>query len=158
MVTEIKECTMEPFAVIGLVKTDSGLYDTNAALWQELNQRGGEIRSLARLDEDGEPMGAWGLLNNDRLSFRLTKDPKAKILYMAGLEVEDTARAPKGFTKWIVPGGDYLYAPVEESKLSTLGRILAYAKDNDWEPNGYPYDFMPPGSREMYVFFPVQKA
>ncbi len=154
----IKKCTLEPFVVIGLVKENNGMYDTNSALWEELNRKGQSIRHLAKKDDDGDIMGAWGLLSNDKTPFRPTANPLAKTLYMAGLEVEDNAKAPKGFVKWIVPGGDFLYAPVEEQKMSTLGQILLWAKENGLEPNGYPYDFMPPDGGMMYIFLPVKEG
>ncbi len=152
----IQTCTLEPFAVIGLVRENNGLYDTNTALWQELNRRGQALQELAKRDEDGDIMGAWGLLNNQTHNFRLTTKPGTKIFYMAGLEVEDEAAAPAGFTKWIAPGGEYLYAPVEENKLATLGQLLQYAQDHELEPNGYPFDFMPPEGEMPYIFLSVK--
>ena len=67
------------------------------------------------------------------------------------------SKAPKGFTKWKVPAFDYLYAFAEMNKLNTIHDILDYAAENGWEIIGSPFDFMPPDSQNMVLFFPVKK-
>ncbi len=158
-VPDIEHCTLESFAVIGIAKENNGLYDGNDAVWQELERKVEKIHALAKRNENGELVGIWGLLNNERLDFRLTTtNPNGKILFLAGLEAPDDAVPPKGFTKWVVPAGDYLYAPVTKNKLTTLNKILQYADGHGWEPNGYPFDFMQHGDTTLYTFFPVRKA
>lgn len=159
---KVQECTFEPFCVIGLV-VEAG--KANNALWTRMNKQGGELMPLARRDDDGDIMGAWGLTTEDTLSFRLPKKDDPHLLYMAGLEVEDTAHPPKGFTKWIVPGSDYIYALVEKSKQETLNALLQYAEAKDIEIIGYPQEFMPPMANgtpsahgTMYLFLPVKNG
>jgi hypothetical protein len=65
----------------------------------------------------------------------------------------------EGFTKWVVPESDYLYAPAGQNKLDTIKSILRYAGENEWVPASCAFDFMPPDSNgEMYLFLPVKKA
>lgn len=158
---EVQECTFEPFCVIGLVAEA----DKTNGLWTKMNKLGEELMPLARRDDDGDIMGAWGLTTEDTLSFRLPKKDDPHLLYMAGLEVEDTAHPPKGFTKWIVPGSDYIYALVEKSKRETLNALLQYAEAKDIEIIGYPQEFMPPMANgtpsaqgTMYLFLPVKNG
>lgn len=155
---EIKECHFASFSVIGLVgeNTDGPRYVDN--LWREMNVKGKAIMHLAKKDDDGQIMGAWGLMNDETLSFLPPGKKTEKVVYMAGIEVEDTAKAPKGFTKWSVPEFDYLYAQVGRNKLEVINAVLQYAEENEWEIAGCPFDFMPPDSGgEMFMFFPVQK-
>ncbi len=159
---EVKECTFEPFCVIGLVgEAGKG----SGALWTKMNKSGKQLMPLARRDDDGDIMGAWGLTTEDTLSFRLPKKDDPHLLYMAGLEVEDTAHPPVGFTKWIVPGSDYIYGLVQNSKKETLDALLQYAEAKDLEIIGYPQEFMPPQTvgasgtqNTMYLFVPVKNG
>lgn len=153
---EVKECTFEPFCVIGLVGEASA---GSRTLWLQMNKRGKELMPMARRDDDGEIMGSWGLTTVDTLSFRLPTNDEPHLLYMAGLEVEDTAHPPKGFTKWIVPGSDYIYAVVENKKRETINALLYYAEQHKLQITGYPQEFMPPNANgTMYLFVPVQKT
>lgn len=153
---EVQECTFEPFCVIGLV-TETG--NGSNGLWTKMNQMGKQLMPLAKRDDDGDIMGAWGLTTEDDLSFRLSEKEEPRLLYMAGLEVKDTARAPKGFTKWVVPGSDYIYGVIENSRKETLNALLQYAEAKDIEITGYPQEFMPPNSNgTMYLFLPVKNG
>ena len=156
---EIKECHFEAFTVIGLVGDDSAGPGFIGKLWQDINTKGKSIMHLAKKDEDGQIMGAWGLMNDETLSFLPPGQKSAKTIYMAGIETEDNARPPKGFTKWVVPESDYLYAPAGQNKLDTIKSILRYAGENEWVPASCAFDFMPPDSNgEKYLFLPVKKA
>ena len=154
---EIKECHFEAFSVIGVVGDDSAGPGYIGKLWQEINTKGKAILHLAKKDDDGSIMGAWGLMNDETLSFLPPGQKTAKTVYMAGIEVEDDARVPKGFAKWVVPASDYLYAPAGRNKLDTMKSILQYAEEHEWMPASCAFDFMPPES-EMYLFLPVKKV
>lgn len=158
---KVEECTFEPFCVIGLVAEA----DKTNGIWTKMNKLGGELMPMARRDEDGDIMGAWGLTTEDTLSFKLSQKDNPRLLYMAGLEVEDTAHPPKGFTKWIVPGSDYIYGVVQNSKKETLNALLQYAEAHELEITGYPQEFMPPMANgqpsaqgTMYLFLPVKNG
>lgn len=155
--TEVKTCHLDAFTVIGLVGDNTGGPGYIGRLWEEINVKGKAIMHLAKKDADGKVTGAWGLTNDETLSYLPLDRKKGKSLYMAGIETEDDARAPKGFTKWKVPAFDYLYAFTERNKLNTIHAILEYAEENGWEIIGSPFDFMPPDSRQTVLFFPVRK-
>lgn len=154
---EIKECHFASFTVIGLVGDDSAGPGYVGKLWQEINTKGKAIMHLAKKDDEGSIMGAWGLMNDETLSFLPPGEKTARTLYMAGIETEDNARPPKGFTRWVVPESDYLYAPAGRNKVETIKSILQYAEEHGWVPASCAFDFMPLQS-EMYLFLPVRKA
>ena len=154
---EIKECHFTSFTVIGLVGDDSAGPGYVGKLWQEINTKGKAIMHLAKKDDEGNVMGAWGLMNDETLSFLPPEEKTARTIYMAGIEAEDDARPPKGFTRWVVPESDYLYAPAGLNKVETVKSILQYAEEHGWVPASCAFDFMPPQS-EMYLFLPVRKA
>ena len=157
--TEIKTCHLESFTVIGLVGDNSSGPGYIGKLWMEINQKGKAIMHLAKKDGDGKIVGAWGLTNDETLSYLPLDKKTPKSLYMAGIEVEDRAKAPKGFTKWVVPAFDYLYAFAAANRLETIRDLLKYADDHGWEIAGSPFDFMPPDSKgEMVLFLSVKKA
>ena len=156
--TEIKTCHLDAFTVIGLVGDNTKGPGYIGRLWEEINVKGKSIMHLAKKDADGKVVGAWGLTNDETLSYVPLDKKKGKSLYMAGIETEAGAKAPKGFTKWTVPAFDYLYAFAEANKLNTIHDILDYAAENGWEIIGSPFDFMPPDSGgQMVLFFPVRK-
>ena len=155
---EIKECRFESFSVIGLVGDNSAGPRYVDELWRAMNVQGKAVMHLAKKDDDGQIMGAWGLMNDETLSFLPPGKKTEKTVYLAGIEVDNAAKAPKGFTKWTVPASDYLYAQVGRNKLDVINAVLQYAGENGWEISGCPFDFMPPDSRgEMFMFFPVKK-
>ena len=97
---EIKECRFESFSVIGLVGDNSAGPRYVYNLWREMNVKGKAIMHLAKKDDDGQIMGAWGLMNDETLSFLPPGKKTEKTIYLAGIEVDNAAKAPKGFTKW----------------------------------------------------------
>ena len=156
---EIRECTFEPFAVIGLVGTSDEGPGYVDALWQRMNRYGKSIMHLAKKDDDGEIMGAWGLMNDDSLSFLPPDERKSKkVVYLAGIETDVDAKPPKGYTKWLVPAFDYVYAPVSggKDKAAVIREVMAYLDTHDLTFAACPFDFMPPGGGDMYLFFPVK--
>lgn len=155
---EIKECSFESFAVVGLVGTSDEGPGYVDALWQKMNRYGKSIMHLAKKDENGEIMGAWGLMNDASLGFLPPEERKSKkVVYLAGIETDTDAKAPKGYTKWIVPAFDYVYAPVHGDKTSLIREVMAYLDAHDLTFAACPFDFMPPEGGMMYMFFPVKK-
>ena len=66
------------------------------------------------------------------------------------------AKPPKGYTKWVVPAFDYVYAPVVGQKTAVIQEVMAYLDAHDLTFAACPFDFMPPGGGNMYLFFPVK--
>lgn len=154
---DIKKCTLPPFTVIGLVgkSTDGPGYVDK--LWMEINRKGKSIMHLVKKDEDGDLAGVWGLMNDETGTFLPPGDKKSKtVVYMAGLEVNDNAKAPKGFEKWVIPEFDYLYVPVEGKKLQVIEAVMEYCAEENLVFAACPFDYMPADGKMMYMFFPVK--
>jgi len=154
---EVKKCTLPSFSVIGLVaeSTDGPGYVDK--LWMEINRKGKSIMHLAKKDDDDDIAGVWGLMNDETGTFLPPGEKKSKtIVYMAGIEVNDSAKAPKGFKKWVIPAFDYLYAPVEGEKIQTIQAVMDYCAEQKLAFAACPFDYMPADGKLMYMFFPVK--
>lgn len=77
-------------------------------LWQDANGHFSEIAHLAKKDANGNLVGIWGAMSDSSRSFQPWEDGFQKGLYLAGVECVDQAEAPSGWTKWTIPGYEYL--------------------------------------------------
>ena len=66
-------------------------------LWDEANSHFGEIAHLAKKDEDGNISGIWGAMSDFSRSFQPWEGFQ-KGLYLAGVECNEDAKAPDGWT------------------------------------------------------------
>ena len=87
-------------------------------------------------------------------SFQPWEEDFSKGLYLAGVECEDTAEAPNGWTKWVIPGYEYIYAEVEGE--TTFPDVLQYMKENNLPLVGAVHDFTCPQTGKNFMFFPVK--
>ena len=123
-------------------------------LWEDANSHFGEVQSLAKKDELGHLIGIWGAMSDFSRSFKPWDDNFSKGLYLAGVECVDDAQPPKGWTKWTIPGYEYLCAEVESG--STFTDMLDYMKQNDLALVGAVHDFTCPSSGKNYMYFPIR--
>lgn len=79
----------------------------------------------------------------------------SKGLYLAGVECNEDAQAPDGWTKWVIPGYEYLY--VERENDSVFPKVLQYLEDNHIALAGAVHDFICPQTGKEYMFFPIKK-
>ena len=77
-------------------------------LWDDANGHFTEVAHLAKRDENGNLLGIWGAMSDLSHSFQPWEDDFSKGLYLAGVECVDNAEAPDGWTKWMIPGYEYL--------------------------------------------------
>ena len=77
-------------------------------LWDDANGHFDEVAHLAKRDENGNLAGIWGAMSDLSHSFQPWEDGFSKGLYLAGVECVDNAEAPDGWTKWVIPGYEYL--------------------------------------------------
>ena len=75
-------------------------------------------------------------------------------LYLAGVECDVAAEAPEGWTKWVIPAYEYIYA---ESEEDTFPKVIQYLHDNDMNLAGAVHDFTCPKTGKGYMFFPVKR-
>ena len=142
------------FAVIGREgSTDEG-EGFIQRLWEEANARYGEVQALAKLDEDGQPVGFWGAMSDMSRAFNPWED-FSRGLYLAGVEVRDDAQPPAGWVKWVVPGYEYLTARCDAP--DTFAQAVAAMKEQGLSLAGAAHDFTDPRTGESYVYLPIRK-
>ena len=88
-------------------------------------------------------------------SFLPWQEHFSKGLYLAGVECEDHADAPEGWTKWVIPGYEYLYVECEDG--NTFPEMIAYLEANQIALAGAVHDFTYPQTGKQYLFFPVRR-
>ena len=142
------------FSVIGKEGATSDGPGFIQKLWADANAHFEEVQHLAKKDEKGNLMGIWGTMSDYSRSFKPWEDNFSKGLYLAGVECVDDAVAPKGWTKWIVPGFEYLCAEVESE--STFAHVLDYMGANNMVLAGAVHDFTCPSNGKNYMYFPIR--
>ena len=147
--------TKESFAVIGMEgSTDEGSGFIKR-LWDDANSRFAEVEHLAKRNENGELVGIWGAMTDFSRSFLPWQDDFSKGLYLAGVECGDDAEPPEGWTKWVVPGFEYLR--VECDHDSVFSEMIAHLKENLIPLAGAVHDFTCPRTGKNYMYFPIRK-
>lgn len=151
---KLQRCEKKSFTVIGKEGSTSEGDGFIQKLWNDANSHFEEVRPLAKKDEDGQLVGIWGAMSDFSRSFAPWED-FCRGLYLAGVECNDDAEAPEGWTKWIIPG--YEYISVEQEKEDTFSRTLQYLEENGISLAGAVHDFTCPRTGKNYMFFPVRK-
>ena len=151
---KIKTCEKESFVVIGKEGTTMDGAGFIQKLWDEANSHFGEIAHLAKKDEDGNISGIWGAMSDFSRSFQPWEGFQ-KGLYLAGVECNEDAQAPDGWTKWVIPDYEYIY--VERENDNTFSEVIQYMKGNGIALAGAVHDFTCPQTGKGYMFFPIRK-
>lgn len=152
---EIEKCIKEAFVVIG--KEGSTLEGRNfiQKLWADANAHFSEVQELAKKDAAGNIVGIWGVMSDLSHSFQPWEDNFSRGYYLAGVECNDNAEAPEGWTKWVVPGYEYIY--VETEGENTFTEVLEYMSINNITLVGAVHDFTCPETGKNYMFFPISR-
>ena len=124
-------------------------------LWADANGHFDEVQPLAKIDDNGNLAGIWGAMSDLSRSFLPWEDGFSRGLYLAGVECADDAEAPEGWTKWIIPGFEYLRAECEGE--NTFSEMLDYLGQNQIPLAGAVHDFTCPASGKSYMLFPIRK-
>lgn len=151
---KIEKCVKKSFVVIGKEGSTSDGEGFIKRLWDNANSHFEEIRHLAKVDENGNLVGIWGVMSDFSRSFNPWEN-FSKGLYLAGVECNDDADAPDGWTKWIIPGYEYIYVECENG--DTFSQTIEYLKDNAIALAGAVHDFTCPQTGKNYMFFPIRK-
>lgn len=143
----------ESFAVIG--KEGSTLDGPGFVrkLWADANGHFDEVAPLAKRDDRGNLVGIWGAMTDFSRSFRPWEKNFSEGLYLAGVECPVDAEPPAGWTKWTIPGYEYIRAEVEGE--STFSDVLDYMSANRILLVGAVQDFSCPQTGKNYMLFPV---
>jgi len=152
---KVETCVKESFTIIGKEGCTEQGTDFIAKLWQDANAHFEEVEHLAKRDENGKLGGFWGAMSDMSRNFLPWEENFSKGRYLAGIECEDSAEAPEGWTKWVVPGFVYLYAECEGT--DTFSKMLQYMDERDITLAGAVHDFTCPQTGKNYMFFPIRK-
>lgn len=151
---KIEKCVKESFAVIGKEGSTLDGEGFIQRLWADANSHFEEVRHLAKKDEDGNLVGVWGAMTDLSRSFNPWED-FSKGYYLAGVECAHDADAPEGWTKWVIPGFEYIYAECEDE--NTFQKMIEYMKEESIPLAGAVHDYTCPQTGKSYMFFPVRK-
>ena len=124
-------------------------------LWQEANTRFDEVQAFAKRDEKGNLLGIWGTMTDFSRQFQPWENDFSEGLYLAGIECAEDATAPEGWTKWTIPGFEYLVLKCEEN--CGFPEMIRYLNENNMALAGAVHDFTNPATGEPYMYFPIAK-
>lgn len=124
-------------------------------LWDDANGHFTEVAHLAKRDENGNLLGIWGAMSDLSHSFQPWEDGFSKGLYLAGVECVDNAEAPDGWTKWMIPGYEYL---VVENHDGAFGDTIRQMNDKGIALVGAVHDYTDPATGKGYLYFPIKEV
>ncbi len=99
-------------------------------------------------------MGVWGVMSDMARTFAPWEDGFTRGLYLAGVECADGAEAPAGWTKWIVPGFEYLVA---DPARHGFAEVIAHLTAEGIALAGAVHDFTDPQTGENCTFYPIRR-
>lgn len=152
---KIQRCVKRSFAVIGKEGSTAEGCGFVQRLWAEANANFGEVAHLAKKDENGNLLGIWGAMSDFSRNFQPWEDGFTRGLYLAGVECTDDAGAPEGWTKWIIPGFEYIY--VECDRAGIFPDMIAWLREENTPLAGAVHDFTCPQTGKNYMFFPIRR-
>ena len=124
-------------------------------LWDDANGHFDEVAHLAKRDENGNLAGIWGAMSDLSHSFQPWEDGFSKGLYLAGVECVDNAEAPDGWTKWVIPGYEYL---VVENHNGAFRDTIRQMNDKGIALVGAVHDYTDPATGKGYLYFPIKEV
>lgn len=150
----IQKIVKPSFAVIGIEgSTDDG-EGFIPMLWSDANAHFDEVSPVASRDESGALLGIWGAMSDETRSFLPWTDGFSRGLYLAGVECPVDADVPDGWTKWVVPGYEYL--AIENRRADTFSRMVDYFRENGVKLVGAVQEFTDPKTQQEYLYFPIR--
>lgn len=150
---KIERLIKESFAVIGKEGSTSDGAGFIQNLWNEANGHFAEVASLAKCDDQGNLVGIWGAMSDFSRSFLPWEENFSKGLYLAGIECPMDAQPPEGWTKWVIPGFEYLRAECENQDI--FPQVIDYMGKNGIPLAGAVHDFTCPATGKNYMYFPI---
>lgn len=124
-------------------------------LWDDANGHFDEVAHLAKRDENGNLVGIWGAMSDLSHSFQPWEDGFSKGLYLAGVECVDNAEAPDGWTKWMIPGYEYL---VVENHDGAFRDTIRQMQEEGIALVGAVHDYTDPATGKGYLYFPIKEV
>lgn len=149
----MKKIIKNSFTVIGKEGSTNDGEGFIQKLWEDANGHFGEVSHLVKKDENGNLAGIWGAMSDMSRSFKPWEDNFSKGLYLAGVECEDGAEAPEGWSKWVIPGYEYI---VVENGGGVFEATVKYLNENGIPLAGAVHDYSDPLSGNGYMYFPIR--
>ena len=87
-------------------------------------------------------------------SFKPWEDDFSKGLYLAGVECFDDAKAPDGWTKWTIPGYEYI---VVENHEGVFEETIRKINEKGISLVGAVHDYTDPATGKDYLYFPIRE-
>ena len=143
------------FAVIGMEGSTADGPGFIPALWEKANSRFNEVAHLAKAYPEGSLCGVWGAMTDMSRTFRPWEDGFTKGLYLAGVEARDDATPPEGWTRWDIPGFEYIR--VENNAPDVFPRTLEALVREGLPLAGAVHDFTDPATGTGYMLFPIRR-
>ena len=142
------------FVVIGKVGSTLDGEGFIQKLWDNAHSLFNEVAHLAKKDANGNLVGIWGAMSGMSHSFKPWEDGFRKGLYLAGVECVDHAEAPDGWTKWIIPGYQYI---VVENHNGVFEDTIGQMKEEGIPLVGAVHDYTDPATGKNYMYFPIRE-
>lgn len=143
------------FAVIGIEGSTEDGADFVQRLWQEANGRFHEVAALAKTNADGSLAGVWGAMTDMERRFLPWTEDFSCGRYLAGVECREDAVPPSGWTRWDVPGFEYIR--VRSGQAEAFRETLAQLSARGLSLAGAVQDFTDPASGRSFMCFPIRK-
>ena len=143
------------FVVIGKVGSTLDGEGFIQKLWNDANSHFNEVAHLAKKDANGNLVGIWGAMSDMSHSFKPWEDGFRKGLYLAGVECVDHAEAPDGWTKWIIPGYQYI---VVENHNGVFEDTIGKMDEAGISLVGAVHDYTDPATGKGYMYFPIREV
>lgn len=151
---QIVKCVKKSFCVIGKEGSTNDGDGFIQRLWNDANSHFNEVQHLAKKDACDNTCGIWGAMSDFSHSFKPWENFKYG-LYLAGVECDIDAMPPLGWTKWIIPGYEYICAECEND--NTFASVLEYIAQNGLKLVGAVHDFISPQTNKRYMYFPIKQ-
>lgn len=152
---KITRQTKEGFSIIGKEGSTQQGEGFIQKLWEDANGHFEEVQHLAKEREQGGLAGIWGAMSSFDRDFSPWTDNFTKGLYLAGIECREEAEAPEGWTKWTVPGFEYMTAEAENQ--DTFQKMMESLEKEGLSLVGAVQDFTCPQTGKNYLYFPIRK-
>lgn len=154
---EVNFANKKSFTVIGKLRSSNDGPNFINEAWKDLDYHFNEIRSLAKVDENGVVVGIWGAMSSLDNSFGIWENNYSEGLYLAGIEVEDDVETPSGWTKWKIPEFNYAYVKVNNNYSEVFRYVVGeFIPNNHLQLAGAIQEFYDPkDNMQLYLFFPV---
>ncbi|WP_296874819.1 GyrI-like domain-containing protein [Thomasclavelia sp.] len=123
-------------------------------LWIDANSHFDEVAALTKKDANGNIVGIWGAMSDFSRSFKPWEDDFSKGLYLAGVECDDNAKAPDGWTKWIIPSYEYI---VVENHDGAFKKTIKQLNKDNLSLVGAVHEYTDPVTEKNYLYFPIRK-